>query len=178
MTHDGLDGPPFRLARVGDAMAIASLHDRSIRAAYRELLPPEVLDTMKIDDRAARWREWIANPDTDVLLREVDDRLVGFLSLCPTRDRDADPRRSGEIPTLYVLPEHWRRGYGTELLHAGVGLARGRAFTEVTLWVLEENEMARRFYEAHGFTWDGASKPDPSLPEPSLTAVRYRKKLG
>jgi ribosomal protein S18 acetylase RimI-like enzyme len=177
MTPAGTEGSLFRIARVPDAEAIARLHDRSIRAAYRKIIPVSVLDTMKLADRAARWREWITDREIDVLLREVEDEVVGFVSLCPSRDDDADPLWVGEIPTLYIDPSHWRARFGSDLLHAALGLARERGFREVTLWVLEKNRLARGFYEAHGFRWDGGSKPDPSLPEPALTAVRYRKTL-
>jgi ribosomal protein S18 acetylase RimI-like enzyme len=177
MTSAGTEGSLFRIARVADAEAIAQLHDRSIRSAYRKIIPVSVLDTMRLAERAARWREWILDREIDVLLREKADEVVGFVSLCPSRDPDADPRRVCEIPTLYVDPAHWRARYGSDLLHAALGLARERGFREVTLWVLEENRLARRFYEAHEFRWDGSTKPDPSLPEPALTAVRYRKRL-
>jgi hypothetical protein len=51
--------------------------------------------------------------------------------------------------------------------------SRGRFFA--TLWVLDANAQARRFYEAMGFELDGATK-EVNLGAP-LKAVRYRKKL-
>jgi hypothetical protein len=43
----------------------------------------------------------------------------------------------------------------------------------VTLWVLDTNERARRFYEARGWRADGTSKSDASRGSP-VVEVRYR----
>ena len=44
-----------------------------------------------------------------------------------------------------------------------------------SLWVFAGNEQARRFYEAMGYSPDGASRM--LVPGPPLEAVRYRKGL-
>ena len=50
------------------------------------------------------------------------------------------------------------------------------AYDEATLWVLEDNPRARRFYELAGWRPDGARKADEWF-EVSATEVRYRKRL-
>jgi hypothetical protein len=54
---------------------------------------------------------------------------------------------------------------------------RARGFEPITLWVLEKNERARRFYEIAGWTLDeGSATAVPgqeALAEP-LLEVRYR----
>ncbi len=47
-------------------------------------------------------------------------------------------------------------------------------FVEVTLWVLDSNVRARRFYEAGGWSTDGGQKLDESRGFP-ITQVRYRR---
>lgn len=37
---------------------------------------------------------------------------------------------------------------------------RNRRFTQITLWVLDTNEIARKFYEKMGFKPDGTTKID------------------
>jgi RimJ/RimL family protein N-acetyltransferase len=46
----------------------------------------------------------------------------------------------------------------------------------ITLWVLEGNARARRFYERAGFAPDGASHGLPDLG--GVTEIRYRRALG
>ena len=50
------------------------------------------------------------------------------------------------------------------------------AFAEATLWVLDTNERARRFYEAGGWRLDGADKVD-TIGGVGIREVRYRRPL-
>jgi ribosomal protein S18 acetylase RimI-like enzyme len=49
-------------------------------------------------------------------------------------------------------------------------------YEQATLWVLDTNARARRFYEAAGFRADGAEKPDDRGTF-TLREVRYRRPL-
>jgi len=53
-----------------------------------------------------------------------------------------------------------------------------RPWTAVTLWVLEANQRARRFYEALDFSLDGAERTQTSLIGAPLHEVRYRKSVN
>jgi len=43
-------------------------------------------------------------------------------------------------------------------IHWGLNELKNRGYNKVTLWVLEENLNARRFYEKIGFKHDGTTK--------------------
>ena len=58
------------------------------------------------------------------------------------------------IEHLYVLPDQQGRGYGSRLLAFAVQQCHGVP----TLWVLNTNERARRFYEQRGFHPTGRTK--------------------
>lgn len=53
---------------------------------------------------------------------------------------------------------------------------RERGHTAATLWVLRQNDTARRFYEAAAWQPDGATK-DEWRPGGTLHEVRYRRSL-
>jgi ribosomal protein S18 acetylase RimI-like enzyme len=55
-------------------------------------------------------------------------------------------------------------------------LARA-GYREATLWVLETNARARRFYEAGGWRGDGAVRQD-EVDGVLLTDLRYRHPVG
>lgn len=56
------------------------------------------------------------------------------------------------------MPEYWNNGIGSELINWGLNELKKRNYDKVTLWVLEENINARKFYEKVGFKHDGTVK--------------------
>lgn len=55
------------------------------------------------------------------------------------------------IENLYVLPDEQNKGYGTRLLEYAVRQCEACP----TLWILNNNERARRFYRKNGFRESG-----------------------
>jgi GNAT superfamily N-acetyltransferase len=164
-----------RPATPADALAIATIHVRSWQVAYRGLLPQDYLDELDPQKRLGQWEtilETTAWPATGTLLLTDATAIAGFAGLGPTRDDD-DPASVGELQTLYLDPGHWRRGGGSILLRA-VQDQLGRAgFVSAAAWVLETNARARRFYEGHGWRFDGTTKPH-DWGTFVVTDVRYR----
>ena len=83
----------------------------------------------------------------------------------------------GEIYSIYVRPDLYRRGIGGKLLRHAIRDLAGRGYAEAVLWTLETNAGARRFYERVGWQADGAAKLD-HLDGFDLHEVRYRRALG
>jgi GNAT superfamily N-acetyltransferase len=147
----------IRTARPDDARAVAEVHVASWRHAYRGLLPDDYLERLSVDDRGAMWRGAFDDPDpaSGAFVAEIDGRVVGFASFDPSRDEDV-PERTGEVPAIYVDPTVLGTGVGRELFEAATIALRDAGFARATLWVLEANALARRFYEKAGWAWDGA----------------------
>ena len=144
----------IRDAEPKDARAIAEVHVASWQHAYRGLLPDGFLDRLSVDDRERSWRTTFADPAYGVVLADDAGRIVGFASFGPSRDEAASDA-TGEIPAIYVHPNALGTGVGRLLFDAAMGKLRERGFARATLWVLEANAQARRFYEKAGWTWDG-----------------------
>jgi ribosomal protein S18 acetylase RimI-like enzyme len=64
----------------------------------------------------------------------------------------------GEISSIYVLRAFQRRGLGVALMSVMGGELQRRRLQAVSLWVLRENESARRFYEKLGGDIIGVKK--------------------
>ncbi|HLI72837.1 MAG TPA: GNAT family N-acetyltransferase [Acidimicrobiales bacterium] len=171
-----------RAAVPGDALAIATVHVRSWKAAYPGLLPDSYLDALRPEDRLGMWEQALGEPPPGqgTLVLEHDDAgpgaIAGFASFGPTRDDDADPGVVGELQTLYLDPDSWGRGGATRLMDEVVAQMRAAGFTAATLWVLDSNAHARRFYERRGWRPDGASKLH-DWQAFVATDVRYRMPL-
>jgi hypothetical protein len=59
---------------------------------------------------------------------------------------------------------------------AAAGELAAAGFASATLWVLDSNARARRFYELAGWTADGSSK-QADVAGATVTEVRYRRAL-
>lgn len=161
-----------RRAVPADAAPIAQIHVRSWQAAYRGLMPDDLLDGLSADERAQTWREALA--DNAVFVTERDGALVGFCALAePSRDEDA-PDGTAEIGAIYVDPQAWRAGAGRALMDAALRHLQASGWREATLWVLRENEQALDFYAKFGFAPDGAEK---SYTRSGTTGLRMRRSL-
>jgi phosphoribosylanthranilate isomerase len=140
-------GIRFRRATVEDAEAIGEMHVRAWREAYAGLVSDAVLAELDPRQRAALWRGIIAEGGA-VRLAERDGAIVGFGS--SGRQRDASLPFAGEIGALYVLRCAQRQGVGRRLMAAMAADLLAQGLQSGSLWVLEGNAPARRFYEALG----------------------------
>lgn len=170
---------PIRPAVTADAAGIASVHVRSWQSTYKGLIPQEYLDGLDIGQRRSTWDRWLGKADwprMGCFVAAHENDVVGFASFGPTRDEDGDPNLTGELGAIYLLPDHWGKGIGRALFQSVVGSWRMAGFREATLWVLDANARARRFYERAGWFVDGATKGDESRGF-VLDEVRYRYRI-
>jgi ribosomal protein S18 acetylase RimI-like enzyme len=166
-------GLTIRRAVPDDAEAIERLRIAGWQAAYRGAIPDSYLDAMTANP--GRRRAYLADLPGGVIasVAVTDDAVaddmvagdmvaggtvVGWASAGPCRDQDRDGPGQGEVFACYVHPGWWRRGAGRLLMaHSLAELAAGGR-DDVTLWVLEANDRARRFYATFGFGPDGERK--------------------
>jgi GNAT superfamily N-acetyltransferase len=152
-----------RKASLGDAAAIADLHVRSWRTAYRGIVPDAILDGLSVEARHESWTKAIGRastePSTETRVWVIEEGGVvrGFAETRPARDGAAPG--TGEVHAIYLAPEAWRRGLGRRLLSRAADDLLARGFTPVILWVIEANTNARQFYEHLGWRPDGARQP-------------------
>jgi ribosomal protein S18 acetylase RimI-like enzyme len=161
-----------RLATADDADGIARVQERGWQGAYRHIFPPEKLDRGGFID-PERWRARLRTPPPGwTTLVAAADEVVGFASIGPSRDEEG----LGELYAIYVDPDAWDTGAGRALMErAEQHLAE--EYDEATLWVLEDNARARRFYAVAGWSPDGAAKEGRWF-DLSVIEVRYRKSFA
>lgn len=165
----------IRFAEVSDAPAIALIHVTSWQKIYRGHIPDVVLDNLSVNQREQQWREFISN-GVKVLVIERENNILGFASICSSRDADTDSNMCGEISAIYLHPEMWHQGLGRQLADAALFELEKMGFSEVIVWVLDENNQARKFYEALGFSVTGDTEVVTYNQDVLLSEVRYRKK--
>jgi GNAT superfamily N-acetyltransferase len=160
-----------RPAVLADTGAIASVHVRSWQAGYAGLLAGDQLRGPSEAQRDAMWHEVLGGGGGLIVsVAEHDDAIVGFCAVAaPSSDTDA-AGDVAEVRALYVDPSAWRTGAGRALMEAALEALRAGSWREVTLWVMDGNERAHRFYGQFGLTADGARRSDRAGTEVRLRA--------
>jgi ribosomal protein S18 acetylase RimI-like enzyme len=151
-----MDEIGIRRAQAGDAAAIAVVHVAAWRETYAGLVPERMLSALSVEERTSRWHRILTAPDRSresaafVAVDAAQD-VVGFGSCGrqPLADLVAGGF-AGEFSALYVLAAHQRRGLGRRLMALMAEDLMAREVHGAALWVLRDNEPARRFYEALG----------------------------
>jgi len=158
-----------------DAEGIARVHTQSWQHAYRGVVSDEYLDALRWEQRYEMWNAALVEPTmpgTSIFVAiDADEVVTGFASIGLVRDDDLREREFFELYAIYLAPEMWRRGIGTQIMNAALGAVPTSA-PGVTLWVLAENERGRRFYERHNFAFDGTSRVQ-EIGDRRLEELRY-----
>ena len=133
----------------GEIEGKSLVHWQTWREAYDDLLPAEFQETMTLE----RCRFFSQKYPENTLIAIDGMKVVGFISYGNYRDETI---RAGEIIALYVLKDYYGKGIAQKLMKEA--LSTLEQFSEIFLWVLNENKRAIAFYQKMGFTFDGQEK--------------------
>lgn len=98
--------------------------------------------------------EFILRHDNDHFINRLSEKLDDGWSVYALDDdgiKGVISQRRGLIEDLYVHPQYQRMGYGHKLLLHAVN----ECADTPSLWILENNVSAERFYRKHGFVPSG-----------------------
>jgi GNAT superfamily N-acetyltransferase len=159
-TQRSAKAPTIRRAGVDDARALAGVHIASWRAAYRGLMPAEVLHRLTLEGRERDWRGWLAEGGArhHTLVAERGGAIVAFCTIEMPADEPDEPDDVAAIPALYAHPDAVGTGAGSALMDAAVDAIREAGYREAILWMLEGNRRAAGFYERRGWRRDGGRR--------------------
>ena len=148
-----------RNAEFEDMKRLGHIMSVSFKTAFREFVSQQTLDACAQEDNCVALLEGIYREgNMHFLIGENSGMLVW-----------QNVQDSAEIVAIHSLPESRGTGLGHAMLTEALKQIGDRP---VFLWAFKENKRARRFYEKHGFQWDGterASEFDGAL------EVRYVK---
>ena len=170
--------------------AMSAIHCRGWRSAYPGYVPDDYLQEVTTEEHwIPFFRDDYATKRCKGILLYENDVPVACCNYGPIRSGPS-PRQSaelvidssqyhgwGEVISLYVEPIATSRGYGGLLLEEAVGRLKAEGYPGCTLFVLRENSGARRFYERHGFAWDGTIQKVPFPHHMVCNDLRYVRSL-
>ena len=169
-----------RMARPGDARAIAEVSVASRRWSYRDLLTEPQLAALSVEETTADFARGLAELPAGAAVFAAEGaagRVVGYAYVLPSPDRDV-PAGTSELGSLYVTEDVAGKGVAQALMETALGHARAARHGYFTSWVRGENGRARRFYEKQGLRPDGGERLGRHDVLPiEIHEVRYRTLL-
>lgn len=124
----------IKIVTRSDIMQAAIIHSESWKESHRDICSAEFIAIHTPERQKCYLESEVAKGAQLYML--IDEKPVGIVSV-----------HGSLIENLYVLPSKQNQGYGTQLLAFAVGKCTGSP----SLWILNTNDRAKRFYERHGF---------------------------
>ncbi|MGW2640471.1 N-acetyltransferase family protein [Streptomyces sp. NPDC001348] len=145
---------------LADCDRVSEIRVRGWQIAYRGLMPQSYLDALSVTEDAARRRARFGQGDGSLvnLVAERGGEVLGWAASGPYREDDTYTG-DGELYAMYVDDRQRGTGVGRALLRESMRRCAAAGRPRVFLWVLKENDPARRFYERAGFRADGTEEP-------------------
>ena len=163
----------IRKALLDDAYNRAVCHVSSWQSAYKGIVPDEILNNLSAEKIAEKFKAELERNEYSYYCAEYANEVVGHFNI--GKCREDDKLDAGELRGIYLIEKLWGKGHGKEMMEYALNLLKKTGYDEVILWVLEDNNRARKFYEKCGFIFDGAKKE--ILIGKSLIEIRYVIKL-
>jgi ribosomal protein S18 acetylase RimI-like enzyme len=181
----------IRAGSAADATQVAAVQRAGWLAAYEGIIATEIINRVTAPDGGARVRQSFRTRPWQRMLVAVAGSggpagIIGYASHGPETDvlsapwphplsTDGEGGRAAELYALYVHPAWWSTGTGRALTERVLARSSRAGYSSITLWVLRDNQRARRFYEKAGFAADGATNVLTGLG--GVLEVRYRRAL-
>ena len=142
----------------GDEKNLAYIQTESWKAAFRSILPPEMLDRCTNFSKAeAMYRKLLEEKKGNGYILEIDHRphCIAWWDAA----REEAMAGYAELICIHSLPENWHCGYGSKMMDAVLADVAKAGYTKILLWVFEQNAPAIAFYRKYGFAASGRKQP-------------------
>lgn len=163
------------------------LHALGWHSAYPDAVPADYLAEVITDDHwVPYFSENCQAGKCYGLLLYRDDVPVACACYGPARIGNAETGQPssvsvqkdwGEVISFYTHPDETGRGYGGIIMREILKRLSAYGFSRCYVLVLRENAGARRFYEHHGFAWDGTHVDIPFPHDTICVDLRYVRRL-
>ena len=146
---------------------------KSWQDTYKGIVNAEFLELIGTDseiDKAIERKKKDINKEFDKsFLLKVDDKYVGVLRVCKSRDENYKDR--GELQALYLLNDVKYHGFGKILFEKAKEEVKKMGFNSMIVGCLSDNTNANNFYKHMGGVLD--SNRDFTLPNQILKEKVY-----
>ena len=147
----------IRLAIPDDAPVIAEILMRSWEVAYGDIIPADFIQKRN-SVRVEQFKQAITEENNTYYTIQTDGKTVGYMRVVNLLNDDGSESEVSDLEQIYLHPDYYRQGIGTQAMSFAYSLARSSRKTTMIVWVLAENTAAIKFYKKCGFVADGERK--------------------
>ena len=134
-----------RNAKFEDMKQLGHIMSVSFRAAFADFVTPQTMDACAQEDNCVALLEGIFREGKVHFLIGENSGMLAW----------QEAENGAEIMAIHSLPESWGTGLGGAMLEEALHQIGEKP---VFLWAFQANHRARRFYEKHGFRWNGTQR--------------------
>jgi ribosomal protein S18 acetylase RimI-like enzyme len=148
----------FKAAALSDVPEISDLFLQCWHISYSEVLSQKARDSMDLQAATELWSKALStNLERKTFLALENDDCIGVFRV------GSDPKFSqrGHLFSLYVSPSFAGKGYGKRLLEKSIEETRSEGFGQMSLWVFNDNTIAKSLYSKYGFVATGEQRITP-----------------
>lgn len=135
----------IRNAEFEDMVQAGHIMSVSFRTAFHDFVTRQTMERCAQEDQCIALLEGIFREGKVHFLMGENSGMLAW----------QQTETGGEIIAIHTLPESWGTGLGAAMLTEALSQI---GHQPVFLWAFQENTRARRFYEKHGFYWDGSER--------------------
>ncbi len=161
----------LRRAELGDEKILAYIQTESWKAAFSGILSSEELERSTDLKKAEEMYQSVLHHDAVKMTIEFVDKkphcIAGW-----SQNRCDLGKNTAELICIHSLCDRWHQGHGSLMMRHILDEIKKAGYSEVILWVFEQNQNARRFYEKHGFEFTGRKNQAHGA-----TEIMYAKRL-
>ena len=143
----------IKKACVEDARIFAQIISQAWQVAYKNIISEEFMkEKTNVDDRTMLFTKILSENKQSAYIIFDNNRPCGVCTCDISRDEDLTD--TFEIIAIYFLPEYWGKGFAKPTIEFVIKEIENKGYNKISLWTLEKNERAKRFYEKCGFICD------------------------
>ncbi|MCL2461081.1 MAG: GNAT family N-acetyltransferase [Defluviitaleaceae bacterium] len=142
------------------------------QSAYKGIVPEGYLSDMSANrgQWVEKYGKALADPgDCGYYCAIYADEMIGFLII--------NGNHKDNFWAIYLIEGFRGKGFGAVMLNFAINELARAGDRQICLWVFKENKKAIRFYEKHGFVFDGTDRVVDWYGGVPLVELRYALNL-
>lgn len=129
-----------------DQAQMARIKVEGWKTAYDTIISANYLNALNCEDQTKRYQASFEEYKDLVFVAVRNNEVLGYACFNP----ELNPEYDSELVSLYIKPEHIRKGIGTSLFLQTCKELKRNGKNNLIVWCLSDNEPVQKFYKKLG----------------------------